>query len=119
MSYASPAIAGAVYAKARSFKVAFTTSAAGSATASAAGSYEITATQDCEFRLSNASNAVAAALPTSQPALGSENGTIRLVANAGKPLDIPPTGSWYVSAIGLSASGDVAISGPILHGSNR
>lgn len=119
MSYASPAVTGTSFLAARSFKVAFTTSAPGSATAVAAGSYYLTATQDCDVRISTASNVVAAALGSSQPAAGSENGTLRVLAGTMVPFDVPSGTTCYVSAIGVTSSGDLALSGPIKQSANR
>lgn len=112
----SPAVGGAGYLKAKSFEIAYTTSAMGAAVAIAAGAYYVVATTDTWVSLRGGTTAslIAAAPSTTQPADGSENFAFFCPASTPMPMDVT-AGSQFISAIAPSggSSGSLRISGPV------
>jgi len=111
----SSAIDGTNFEGARSFGFDFTTSQAAAAVAIEAGSYMLSTTFDCWVGISRLSTTRVTSLAAvnAQPAVGSPNNAFKLLAGTYVPLDISPGGSYFISAIGVSASGRLEIDGPI------
>lgn len=117
MGRATNAATGSSYAACRSFEVAYTTSSTAEQ-AVPRGSYELCASTDCYLRLGRTGVAAAAALPSTAPAEGSPNATIRLFAGQRQMLDVTD-GATVFRAIGATAGGTLTFNGPLLAASNE
>lgn len=99
------AIVGTNYTESRGFVLSFTTSNASGSICK--GAYELIATQDCWVRLGGA-----ATVPTTQPA--TDSGLFFCAAYVPKPLSV--VSDTTIQAIGVTASGNLNITGPIKRG---
>lgn len=113
----NPAIRGSAFGLARSFAIAYTTSAMANSVAIAAGDYYIEATTDCwAMAFGSANTSKISAVPgPSQPAVGSENKAF--FCPAGQMVGLSLTADTYISAIAPTTGGTLNITGPV-HNNN-
>lgn len=94
------------------FTFAFAATAPASTFLAAAGLYYLTATADCDVRFGKATDDYAAA-PSNDPGTPvAVNRQVRLVAGRERLVAIGTSGA-YLSAIGVSGTGKVAVTGPL------
>lgn len=113
----NPAIRGSGFGLARSLAFAYTTSALANSFAIVAGDYYVVATTDCwAMAFGSANTSKISALPTStQPAIGSENKAF--FCPAGVPVGVSLTADTFISAIAVTSSGTLSVTGPV-HNNN-